>query len=50
MDGDLINNILALTNKLNTSITILAKYGRELADAKKEGQLNIFEALDEVNN
>lgn len=41
MDGDLINNILSLTNKLNTSITILAKYGRELAETERDYKITL---------
>lgn len=38
---DLFNDIQDLTNKLNNAIKLLAKYGREFADAEKDYKITL---------
>lgn len=38
---DLFNDLQALTNRLNQSIKLLAKYGRELAETEREYKITL---------
>ena len=38
---DLVNDIQALTNRLNQAIKILAKYGRELAESERDYKITL---------
>lgn len=38
---DLFNDLQALTNRLNQSIKLLAKYGRELAETEKDYKITL---------
>ena len=38
---DLFNDIQNLINKLNNSISLLSKYGKELADAERDYKMTL---------